>query len=223
METSKNELLDFWRNKQFTDYTATLYDQLKEVKILDFTHPDSAKEQIRFIFNGKFDLVDIHGDEHIVAKCKDLTYENFGRMFPASAVEKFFQHIKCHTDTIYNYNLTLAKKQLFDYAKDCPMFKNESFNKVTYMIDKILHYFDPFQGLQEYGQDLCWKYGFYIKNIQLLGREDMNLNLVTKYLIAFEVAQEKLKEQSKQNLSDKFMKDDIELSQNNIEAEENER
>jgi hypothetical protein len=171
--------------KNFENHEATFQD-LGNIKILDFKQPGSNHYRIRFLFEEDYYRLHISGDlGHLIAtNFKNMTYEGFSDFVHNPSY--FSRKINCMDRDRYSYDQYLAANELrgifLDYG-----WGYDYENK----IDLILEDYSDRDGigpegyrvLQEIDCD-CFEYAGHI------GREDTGI--IELYLLAFELAQKKL-------------------------------
>lgn len=192
-----------WK-ENFKDHVATLKD-LGNIKVLDFMRPGSSTYRIRFMFEEDFCRLHISGDlgELIATNYYNMTYEKFSDF--VNDVGYFETKIDCHNRAIYYYDEDEAREQLREKAKEdewtacTDMYaweENES-ERIEYIITDILRDFEEDTGLGRKGYELLseldpelWEY------TSGLGKKETGI--LDLYMLAFQLAQENLKEQNKQ-------------------------
>lgn len=189
------------QKEYFKDHVATFQD-LGSIKILDFQRPGSSDYRIRFLFEEDHYRLHITGDlgELIAFNFNNMTYEGFSDFVHDPGY--FKKKICCMSREQYEYDLDKAKKDLleqldwYDWEEENKYSTWSIEERRDYEIDCILEdLYDrtglgskAYEKLSEIDPD-CWEWISYI------GRE--NTGIVELYLLAFELAQKNLEEQSK--------------------------
>lgn len=179
-------LLDMEKQKKhFENHEATFQD-LGNIKILDFKEPGSNHYRIRFLFEEDYYRLHISGDlGHLIAtNYKNMTYEGFSDFVHNPGY--FSGKIDCMDRDRYSYDLDLAAKEIKERFVDYGCEYDYEDN-----IDLILEDYsdrdgigpEGFRVLQEIDCD-CFEYAGRI------GREETGI--IELYLLAFELAQKKL-------------------------------
>lgn len=198
-------LLDMEIQKEyFKDHIATLTDY-GNIKILDYQRPGSSEYRIRFMFEEDHYRLHISGDlgELIAFNFNNMTYEGFSDFVHNPGY--FGKKICCMSREQYEYDLDKAKEDLleqldwYDWEEENKYSSWSLEERRDYEIDCILDDFyhstglgsKAYEKLSEIDPD-CWEWIGYI------GREDTGI--IELYLLAFELAQQNLKEQEAKNL-----------------------
>lgn len=198
-------LLDMeYQKEQFKDHIATLTDY-GNIKILDYQRPGSSHYRIRFMFEEDHYRLHISGDlgELIAFNFNNMTYEGFSDFVHNPGY--FEQKIRCMNRDRYEYDIDKARKDLleqldwYDWEKENEYSTWSLEERRDYEIDCILEDFYSRTGLGSKAYDRlseidpdCFEWIGYI------GREDVGI--IELYLLAFELAQQNLKEQEAKNL-----------------------
>lgn len=186
------------QKENFKDHVATFQD-LGDIKILDFQRPGSIEYRIRFLFEEDHYRLHISGDlgELIAFNFNNMTYEGFSDFVHNPGY--FKKKICCMSRDIYEYDIDKAKKDLleqldwYDWSEENKYSTWSLEERRDYEIDCILEDFYSITGLgskayarlSEIDPD-CWEWISYI------GREDTGI--IELYLYAFELAQKQLAE-----------------------------
>lgn len=186
------------QKKKFKDHVATFQD-LGDIKILDFQRPGSCEYRIRFLFEEDHYRLHISGDlgELIAFNINNMRYETFGDFIHNPSY--FEQKICCMSRDIYEYDIDKARKDLieeldwYDWSKENEYSTWSLEERRDYEIDCILEDLNDRTGLGSKAYDRlseidpdCWEWIGYI------GREDTGI--IELYLYAFELAQKQLTE-----------------------------
>ena len=189
------------QKEYFKDHVATFQD-LGSIKILDFQRPGSSDYRIRFLFEEDHYRLHITGDlgELIAFNFNNMTYEGFSDFVHDPGY--FKGKIRCMNRDMYEYDLDKAKKDLleqldwYDWSEENKYSSWSLEERRDYEIDCILEDLYDRTGLGSKAYDKlseidpdCWDW------IAHIGRE--NTGIVELYLLAFELAQKNLEEQSK--------------------------
>lgn len=189
------------QKEYFKDHVATFQD-LGSIKILDFQRPGSSDYRIRFLFEEDHYRLHITGDlgELIAFNYNNMTYEGFSDFVHDPGY--FKEKIRCMNRDMYEYDLDKAKKDLleqldwYDWSEENKYSSWSLEERRDYEIDCILEDLYDQTGLGSKAYDKlseidpdCWDW------ISHIGREDTGI--VELYLLAFELAQKNLEEQSK--------------------------
>lgn len=182
--------------EKFKDHVATFQD-LGDIKILDFQRPGSCEYRIRFLFEEDHYRLHISGDlgELIAFNIDNMRYATFGDFVHNPGY--FKQKICCMSREQYEYDLDKAKKDLleqldwYDWSEENKYSTWSLEERRDYEIDCILEDLYNRTGLGSKAYDKlseidpdCWEWISYI------GREDTGI--IELYLYAFELAQERL-------------------------------
>ena len=185
--------------EKFKDHVATFQD-LGDIKILDFQRPGSAEYRIRFLFEEDHYRLHISGDlgELIAFNINNMRYATFGDFVHNPGY--FEQKICCMSRDLYYYDADKAKKDLleqldwYDWEEENKYSDWSIEERRDYEIDCILEDLYDRTGLGSKAYDRlseidpdCWEWISYI------GREDTGI--IELYLYAFELAQKQLKSQ----------------------------
>lgn len=183
----------------FKDHVATFQD-LGDIKILDFQRPGSCEYRIRFLFEEDHYRLHISGDlgELIAFNINNMRYATFGDFVHNPGY--FKQKICCMSREQYEYDIDKAKEDLleqldwYDWEDENKYSSWSLEERRDYEIDCILDDFYSGTGLGSKAYDRlseidpdCWEWIGYI------GREDTGI--IELYLYAFELAQKQLKSQ----------------------------
>lgn len=186
------------QKKIFKDHVATFQD-LGDIKILDFQRPGSCEYRIRFLFEEDHYRLHISGDlgELIAFNIDNMRYATFGDFVHNPGY--FEQKICCMSRDRYEYDIDEAKKDLleqldwYDWEKENKYSSWSLEERREYEIDYILEDFNSRTGLGSKAYDKlseidpdCWEWISYI------GRE--STGIIELYLYAFELAQKQLTE-----------------------------
>lgn len=198
-------LLDLdYAKERFKDHVATFND-LGDIKILDFERPGSSEYRIRFLFEEDHYRLHISGDlgELIAFNINNMRYETFEDFVHNPGY--FEQKICCMNRDIYVYDIDKAKKDLleqldwYDWEKELHYSSHTLEEVRDYETDYILEDLNDRTGLGSKAYDRlseidpdCW---YWIGGI---GK--MDTGIIELYLLAFELAQQNLKEQEAKNL-----------------------
>lgn len=177
-------LLDMEKQKKhFENHEATFQD-LGNIKILDFKEPGSSHYRIRFLFEEDYCRLHISGDlGHLIAtNYNNMTYEGFSDFVHNPGY--FSGKINCMDRDRYSYDQDHAAEELrerfFEYGYD-----------IEDKIDLILEDYSDRDGIGPEGYRVlseidcdCFEYAGSI------GREETGI--IELYLLAFELAQKKL-------------------------------
>lgn len=184
--------------EKFKYHVATFQD-LGDIKILDFQRYRSNEYRIRFLFEEDHYRLHITGDlgELIAFNINNMRYETFGDFVHDPGY--FKQKICCMSRDMYEYDIDKARKDLieeldwYDWAEENKYSSWSLEERRDYEIDCILEDFFSRTGLGSKAYDKlseidpdCWEWIGYI------GREDTGI--IELYLYAFELAQKQLAE-----------------------------
>ena len=187
------------QKEHFKDHVATFQD-LGDIKILDFQRPGSGDYRIRFLFEEDHYRLHISGDlgELIAFNINNMTYEGFSDFVHNPGY--FGEKICCMNRDRYEYDVDKAREDLleqldwYDWEKENEYSTWSLEERRDYEIDCILEDFYREAGLGSKAYDKlseidpdCWEWIGYI------GREDTGI--IELYLYAFELAQKQLKSQ----------------------------
>lgn len=188
------------QKEYFKDHVATFQD-LGDIKILDFQRPGSCEYRIRFLFEEDYYRLHISGDlgELIASNYNNMTYEKFGSDYVNDPVY-FKSKIRCHSLDIYRYDFEKAKEDLkeylaeYDWAEEMKYSSYDTMEETRdYEIDRILDDLSEDYGLGSKAYDRlseidpdCYEW------IGDIGKEDTGI--IELYLYAFELAQKQLAE-----------------------------
>lgn len=186
------------QKEKFKDHVATFQD-LGDIKILDFQRPGSVEYRIRFLFEEDHYRLHISGDlgELIAFNINNMRYATFGDFVHNPGY--FKQKICCMSRDMYEYDIDKARKDLieeldwYDWSEENKYSSWSLEERRDYEIDCILEDFCSRTGLGSKAYDKlseidpdCWEWISYI------GREDTGI--IELYLYAFELAQKQLAE-----------------------------
>lgn len=186
-----------YEKEHFKDHIATLTDY-GNIKILDFQKPGTSDYRIRFLFEEDHYRLHISGDlgELIAFNINNMRYETFSDFVHNPGY--FEKKIQCMSRNLYYYDIDKAKKDLleqldwYDWVEENKYSDWSIEERRDYEIDCILEDFYDQTGLGSKAYDRlsvidldCWEW------IQYIGREDTGI--IELYLLAFELAQEQLK------------------------------
>lgn len=177
------------QKKKFINHVATFQD-LGNIKILDFQNPGYSEYRIRFLFEEDHYRLHISGDlgELIAYNFTNMRYETFGDFVNDTGY--FESKICCHNRPIYCYDREKAKSEVIEIIKDYDFILDE--DEIEDKVDEILADFDDIRGISHEGYQIleeidsnCWEYA------SNLGKE--NTGIIELYMLAFKLAQEQLK------------------------------
>lgn len=196
-------MIDIERQKKnFRNHIATLTDY-GNVKILDFKNPESSNYRIRFLFEEDYYRLHISGDlgELIATNYKNMCYEGFKDFVHNTGY--FEEKIDCHSRRIYEFDEDKAREELEEMAEDNSWllisddydYLDTEEERIESIIDDILDDFSESEGISQSGyekleefEDDAWEFAYD------LGKEPTGI--LELYMLAFEMAQEQLKEQN---------------------------
>lgn len=176
---------------KFTDY--------RNIKILDFKAPGTSNYRIRFLFEEDYCRLHISGDlGHLTATnynnmCWGKFYEDF-----SNNSGYFEEKVDCHDRRFYEYDETLARKQLAEWMQDegvdDDVTESELYLSVDETVNEIIDKLDHTKGLSESGVEMLCKlttdtyeaYGFASE----LGKQ--STGIIDLYLMAFRLAVKQL-------------------------------
>lgn len=194
--------MDLEKQKEhFKEHIATFTDY-GNIKILDFKKPNSLEYRIRFLFEEDYCRLHISGDlgELIATNYNNMTYEKFSDF--VNDVGYFEQKIDCHNRPIYTYNEELAREELLEMAKkndwlflsDKYSFEDDEEERLSDIIDDILHDFDSDWGIGSKGydklsdlEDDAFEFAYD------LGKKETGI--LELYMLAFKLAKEQIDSQ----------------------------
>lgn len=184
-------LLDMEKQKKhFENHEATFQD-LGNIKILDFKEPGSINYMIRFLFEEDYCCLHISGDlGHLIAtNYNNMTYEGFSDFVHNPGY--FSQKIRCMDRERFNWDYNLAVEYLKNKFVDFGYNPEEDIEFIDDKINDILGDFTDCAGIGPYGFEIlseidadCFEY------VSHIGREE--IGIIDLYLLAFELAQKKL-------------------------------
>ena len=175
----------------FTDYG--------NIKILDFKNPKTSHYRIRFLFEEDYYRLHISGDlgELIATNYNNMCYEDFSDFVHNTGY--FEGKVDCHNRPFYEYDYEKAKQDLqkrfedYEVTSEYDWQTDEEYREE--LIDDILDDLDSRNGLGSQAYDKlseidadCFEW------IDTIGREETGI--LELYMLAFELAQEQLKEQN---------------------------
>lgn len=183
-------MIDIERQKEnFINHVATFQD-LGNIKILDFQKPGHSEYRIRFLFEEDHYRLHISGDlgELIAYNFTNMRYETFGDFVNNTGY--FEQKIQCHNRPIHCYDREKAKRELIAIFDEYGLIIDEE--EMDDKAEEILEDFDEENGISYEGHKILeeidpdsWEYACD------LGRE--NTGILELYMLAFKLAQEQLK------------------------------
>lgn len=178
---------------QFTDYG--------NIKILDFKEPGKSEYRIRFLFEEDYCRLHISGDlgELIATNYNNMIYEKFSDF--VNDIEYFESKIDCHNRPIDMYDCDKAREELMQRATDDGDwldiserydYEDDEEIRLEYIIDDILEDFSDTTGISSNGREALseivpdeWEFSDDIGK--------MKTGILDLYMLAFKLAQEKLK------------------------------
>lgn len=184
------------QKEHFKDHIATLrkYDN---ITILDFENPDSINYRIRFLFEEDRYVLHISGDlgSLTASNYNNMCYEQFEDFVHSPGY--FESKVVCHSRDFYEYDFNKAKEELEkrfeDYEIESPYEWKSDEKYREEKIEEILDDFYERTGLGSKAYEIlseidpdCFEY------ITHIGEE--KTEIIELYLLAFELAQEQLKE-----------------------------
>ena len=183
------------QKERFKNHVASFQD-LGNIKILDFKKPKSSNYRIRFMFEEDYCRCHISGDlgELVATNYNNMTYEGFEDFVHNTGY--FEGKIDCMSREIYDYDYELAEKQLRERLKEIDEdgedieiddvvsdmmddFRNDGFGSKAY---DILNEFDP----------CCYEY------IGDFGKE--RTGILELYMLAFELAKKQIDEKEVEHI-----------------------
>ena len=191
---------DVERQKEHFKKHVSVFTDYGNIKILDFKEPGTSNYRIRFLFEEDYYRLHISGDlgELIATNYSNMCYEKFSDF--VHNTEYFMDKIDCHSRKLYEYDYDMCKKELeelfenFDFTPQYSFETEEEVRKEK--LDEILDDLDLDHGLGSKAYEVlneldeyCYEY------IGELGKVDTGILEV--YMLAFELAQEQLKEDKK--------------------------
>lgn len=205
MNWQGKSMIDLEKQKEhFKNHVATFTDY-GNIKILDFQEPGTSHYRIRFLFEEDYYRLHISGDlgELIAWNYNNMCYEEFSDFVYNTGY--FEGKIQCHNRNIYEYDYDKAKEDLKKALEEREI-KVEAYSWQTEeealeeKIEEVLEDLDNSNGLGSRGYDIlseldpdCWEY------IDGIGK--METGILELYMLAFELAQEQLKEKDKGEVS----------------------
>lgn len=184
-------LLDLEKEKKhFENHEATFQD-LGNIKILDFKEPGSSHYRIRFLFEEDYCRLHISGDlGHLIAtNYNNMTYEGFHDFVHNPCY--FSGKIRCMDRERFSWDYNLAVEELRNKFVDFGYDLNEDFDFIDDKINEILGDFTDCAGIGYVGYEvLCELDADCFEYVSHIGREDTGI--IDLYLLAFELAQKKL-------------------------------
>jgi hypothetical protein len=176
--------------KKFENHEATFQD-LGNIKILDFGKPGSSYYRIRFLFEEDYCRLHISGDlGHLIAtNYNNMTYEGFHDFVHNPGY--FISKINCMDRIMYNWDCDLAAEELKNEFVNFGYDPEEDIDFINDKIDEILGDFTDCAGIGTYGFDVLNKIDAdSVEYASRIGREETGI--IELYLLAFELAQKKL-------------------------------
>ncbi len=169
--------------KKFENHEVTFQD-LGNIKILDFKRPYSGYYRIRFLFEEDYCRLHISGDlGHLIAtNYNNMTYDGFSDFVHNPGY--FSSKINCMDRDRYSYDWDLAAKDLRERFSDYGYDYEDHIDLILEdYSDRVGIGPEGYRVLQEIDGD-CFEYASHI------GREETGI--IELYLLAFELAQKKL-------------------------------
>ena len=192
-------LIDIEKQKEhFKNHVATLTDY-SNIKILDFQEPGTSHYRIRFLFEEDYHRLHISGDlgELIATNYNNMCYEQFSDF--VHDTEYFEGKVNCHNREFYEYDYDKAKQELQERFEDYAVTSeydwqtDEEYREEK--IDEILEDLNTYTGLGSKAYDIlseidgdCFEYIGHIGEVKT--------GILELYMLAFELAQQQLKEQN---------------------------
>ena len=185
-----------WQKKNFINHVATFQD-LGNIKILDFQNPGHSEYRIRFLFEEDHYRLHISGDlgDLIAYNFTNMRYETFGDFVNNTGY--FEEKICCHERSIYFYDYESAKTELIRNANEYGWVTDEEINQeehdeeIEQLIYEVLEDFNDRTGISQKGVEAlskydsdCYEYAYD------LGKEPTGI--LDLYMLAFKLAQEDL-------------------------------
>jgi hypothetical protein len=176
--------------KKFENHEATFQD-LGNIKILDFEKPGFSYYRIRFLFEEDYCRLHISGDlGHLIAtNYNNMTYEGFSDFVHNPCY--FSEKISCMDRDRFSWDYDLAVEELKNKFVDFEYDPEEDIDFIEDKINEILGDFTDCAGIGPYGFEVLnqidadsFEYASHI------GREETGI--IELYLLAFELAQKKL-------------------------------
>ena len=187
------------QKEHFKNHVATFTDY-DNIKILDFQEPGKSHYRIRFLFEEDYYRLHISGDlgQLIATNYHNMCYEDFSDF--VHNIGYFEGKIDCNDREIYEYDYDKAKQDLqklfedYEVTSEYDWQTDEEYREEK--IEEILEDLNTDTGLGTKAYDIlseidcdCWE---YIGNI---GK--VETGILELYMLAFELAQEQLKEQNR--------------------------
>ena len=184
--------------ENFKNHIATFTDY-GNIKILDFTNPNSSHYHIRFLFEEDYYRLHISGDlgELIATNYKNMTFNSFADF--ENNTGYFEEKVDCHNRAFYYYDEDIARQELKEKFKEYEWlsytnkydWKHDDEKRLEYILDDILSDFSDdtglgskgYEELNEFDSD-CWEWAHN------LGKE--STGILDLYMLAFKLAMEQL-------------------------------
>lgn len=196
-------MIDIEKQKEhFKNHVATFTDY-GNIKILDFQEPGKSHYRIRFLFEEDYCRLHISGDlgELIATNYNNMCYEGFTDFVHNTGY--FEGKVDCHNREFYEYDYDQAKKDLEERFEDFDFTPKYDFEIEEELreekLEEILDDLDPRQGLGAKAYEIlseldsdCFEYIGHIGEVET--------GILELYMLAFELAQQQLKEQNHENL-----------------------
>lgn len=185
-------MIDIERQKICFKYHVATFQDLGNIKILDFQKPGSNYYRIRFLFEEDCYRLHISGDlgELTAKNATNMRYEKFAEHF-SNDIGYFTQKIECNSRPIYEYDVDEARKQLVGIIQEYDLDVGDD-DEMEKWLDRILVDFDDENGISVSGYEAleeldsgAWEYAHNIGKVPT--------GILDLYMLAFKLAQEQLK------------------------------
>lgn len=192
-------VIDIEKQKEhFKNHVATFTDY-GNIKILDFQEPGTSHYRIRFLFEEDYYRLHISGDlgELIATNYNNMCYEEFTDF--VHNTDYFKGKVNCHNREFYEYDYDKAIQELQERFEDYEVTSeydwqtDEEYREEK--IEEILEDLNTDTGLGSKAYDIlseidgdCFEYIGHIGEVKT--------GILELYMLAFELAQEQLKEQN---------------------------
>lgn len=179
------------KKELFKDHVANFQD-LGNIKILDFKNPKSNDYRIRFMFEEDYCRLHISGDlgELIAVNYNNMTYEGFKDF--VNNPEYFIEKIQCMSRNLYVFDKELAYEEIKDRLLDAGFTETEIISQeMTDKIEPILYDFSTESGINAaYYEEMDEILPDYWEFVEDIGKQ--RTDIVDVYLMAFRLARQNL-------------------------------
>lgn len=188
-------IMNLERQKENFKNHKAIFTDYGNIKILDFSNPNSQNYRIRFLFEEDYYRLHISGDlgELIASNYTNMTYERFTDF--VNDIGYFESKVDCHSRPFYFWDEKKARTDLVEMAKkdEWILFSNKytwesDEERLNDIISDILCDFDEESGIGRRGYEQLS--GLEDDIVKTIGKKETGI--LDLYILAFKLAKEQL-------------------------------